>query len=507
MKIKYISHAGLLIETDNIRVLMDPWFDGPAYLNQWHLFPKPLVADIENVKQNIDYIFISHGHEDHLHDQTLKQLPKNAKIYYPYQWYETIKTYFQSLGYYKIKEAINFKKYKISNDTYVTFILHNLDSIIVVESRGKILVNLNDALHHHNKKTIEYYCSLIKSNWNEIDYIFCGYGGASYFPNTIKTPSKNDEEIALVREQFFVLNNFIITNHLNPKYSIPFAADYVLLDPEHIWINETKTKKSAMVRKYHEMYPEKANKIKMKKMYPGDILEDYKFIKNSKINHDIDNGLDNLYLEEYKEEINRKKNPEIIPSNDALELKNEIINQISNRLFIFARLFDHLEQFSFNIYLKDLKSKPYFNIIIKPGNIIINTFNTQPEDVICTIKTDSKNLRYSMKGVWSGDVFTIGYGLEIKVHKDEYVHDGLDNIAIRLLTNHPNEYLHKARYRSLKFIFMNPIHRNWLLSKLFRLKKKTLREEIYKDTKAYDRPLWLTKTKCEVCNVCEMPNI
>ena len=41
MKIKYVSHACLYVETNGDRILMDPWFGSPSYLNQWHVYPQP----------------------------------------------------------------------------------------------------------------------------------------------------------------------------------------------------------------------------------------------------------------------------------------------------------------------------------------------------------------------------------------------------------------------------------------------------------------------------------
>ena len=34
MKVEYISHARLLIDTGDVRIATDPWFAGPAYSQQ-----------------------------------------------------------------------------------------------------------------------------------------------------------------------------------------------------------------------------------------------------------------------------------------------------------------------------------------------------------------------------------------------------------------------------------------------------------------------------------------
>jgi hypothetical protein len=40
VKVEYISHACLLIDTGEVRIATDPWFAGPAYSQQWYVFPK-----------------------------------------------------------------------------------------------------------------------------------------------------------------------------------------------------------------------------------------------------------------------------------------------------------------------------------------------------------------------------------------------------------------------------------------------------------------------------------
>src|SRR6266852_7657940 len=77
MKITFMGHASLLIEANGVRILSDPWWNGPCFGAQWWPYPP---ADLEAVAgQRIDYVYISHGHHDHLHPPTLR-LFSDAKI-------------------------------------------------------------------------------------------------------------------------------------------------------------------------------------------------------------------------------------------------------------------------------------------------------------------------------------------------------------------------------------------------------------------------------------------
>jgi len=70
MKVTYVSHACLLIDTGNSLIATDPWLDGPAFCGQWHVFPKPIQAD---AVEKASVFLISHPHEDHLHEPTLRR--------------------------------------------------------------------------------------------------------------------------------------------------------------------------------------------------------------------------------------------------------------------------------------------------------------------------------------------------------------------------------------------------------------------------------------------------
>src|SRR5216683_208449 len=70
MRITFVGHASILIEAAGVRILSDPWWKGPCFGAQWWTYPLPCVDAAE--REPIDYIYISHGHHDHLHPPTLK---------------------------------------------------------------------------------------------------------------------------------------------------------------------------------------------------------------------------------------------------------------------------------------------------------------------------------------------------------------------------------------------------------------------------------------------------
>lgn len=76
MKITFLGQAGLFIQTNNCKLLCDPWFSKTgSFLASWHQFPPN-----ENINTKIfeesDYLYISHTHHAHFDKEFLKIHPK-----------------------------------------------------------------------------------------------------------------------------------------------------------------------------------------------------------------------------------------------------------------------------------------------------------------------------------------------------------------------------------------------------------------------------------------------
>ena len=78
--IQYLGHSGMIIKYKNITFLIDPWFDS-AFLNSWFPYPYNKFLKQEVLKMKIDYIWLSHAHEDHFSIDFLKYIDKNTTVF------------------------------------------------------------------------------------------------------------------------------------------------------------------------------------------------------------------------------------------------------------------------------------------------------------------------------------------------------------------------------------------------------------------------------------------
>lgn len=148
MKLTWIGHAGFIVEATGKRILIDPWFN-PAFLGTWR--PQPCNAHLADwvAGQEYDYLWISHGHEDHHDSQFLARLP-----------------YIGSLAHEGMSGLL-WQKY---TDDF------REDSMLLIESDGERVLFAND-------------CNTDRCEWpTNIDTLACQYSGAAYYPTAYDYP-------------------------------------------------------------------------------------------------------------------------------------------------------------------------------------------------------------------------------------------------------------------------------------------------------------------------------
>lgn len=501
MKITYLSHATLLIETEGLRIITDPWVLGSTYCNQWHLFPKP-VSNFQEELQRIDVVLISHGHEDHIHHETLKLIDKKATVYYPFTWFTGAVNYFKSIGFQKVIEAKNNTTYLLNKKVKVTFLANNLDNTMVIEDGKRVLVDINDSLPSASEFIIDFFLKKITKRWKQIDYLFSSYGGASYFPNTIKFKEKNDFEVGRLREQYF-LNNFCkIAQTIGAKFSIPFATDFVLLDDSQRWINDVKFPRYSIIEYFNQYFNSSSTSIK--ELYTGDYIVDDQVFLNSYFHHKkpLQQNINQFIEQHYKAEIQQKR--------EEVEISEEMFNSFLNKLNQqILKKKDSLpknlieEGLWFVIQLVDYKKEAFIEVEIKKETLnisLIDEVNSRKHTLL--FKTKSEIITYSIENEWGGDAIIIGYGCEIEIFDRVTIEKGVDNAVVHLLSNYPytSQHIKREPFRAVNYLLHDGLKRRVMYHKLIGKK-----QEITSNDVLHDNEMWLTRSKCDICRVCDMP--
>lgn len=238
VKVQYLSHASVLIETKNFKMITDPWFFGSAFCNGWWL-KKPPRINLKSILKDLNLIYISHNHPDHLHIETLKKIDPNTQIICPNFKSRSTEKLLKRLG---LKNIINLEFNKIfqySNQEIFFTLLKSGDfrddSGIYISLNGKEIL-LNVDCNNLN-------FGIMPKN---IDLLLSSYaGGASGFPLCFDDYTIDEKKRIIQRNQKAQLAMvFKLIENSKPKYFMPYAgyfSEYANRD-KYIFENNTKNK-------------------------------------------------------------------------------------------------------------------------------------------------------------------------------------------------------------------------------------------------------------------------
>ena len=249
MKVKLYRSATVGIIFKNFKILCDPWLTDGEYYGSWYHFPQ--FKFDQNVIREInsyDAIYISHIHPDHCSEKTLEKINKNIPIYIHSYHAKFLKFKLSNYGF-KVIEIENNKKFFINNDIFINIIAadncdptlcykftgcaeksitkgsQQIDSYAFIGNNKYTLLNINDCPFELAKFSLK---KNLK-NFNKIDLLLTGYGGAGPYPQCFNNLKKNEKrkEASLKKEKFLKMATDYI-DLAQPRYYLPFAGKYVL---------------------------------------------------------------------------------------------------------------------------------------------------------------------------------------------------------------------------------------------------------------------------------------
>jgi len=267
MKISFIGHASILVEVGNVRILSDPWWRGPCFGAQWWIYPSPRIDLVRY--DDIDYIYVSHGHHDHYHPGTLKLFNRKTKILVSDQ-----------LDLAESIRALGFEVMEVGQEDPVEIApgcrcwiwpTYGGDSLSIISDGNETCVNANDALHAAPVDARTASIQRLRDTFPRVDYFFCGYGVASHFPNCYVMPGKDDQATATRRQHHFNSIWVETVNQVQPTFGFPFAADVVLLEADLQHINEPTHNSERPTDLFRRRFPD--SKVQTIDIAPGTTIE------------------------------------------------------------------------------------------------------------------------------------------------------------------------------------------------------------------------------------------
>lgn len=245
MKVVKLGSATVVIKTDDVNLLCDPWLTDGIYYGSWCNYP-PINLDHCDFS-NIDYVYISHVHPDHFDPKTMDLLSPEIPVLIHKYHQNFLKTNIERLGF-KVIELDNGIPFQLSKSTKLSIYAADncdpricgkmfgcissgikgsmqLDSLCVVDDGTSALVNTNDCPYGISKHTLQ----VVKSAHPKIDFALVGYTSASLYPHCMMDFNQSDMDVGIARAKKSGLSTAIQTlKVLQPDSYMPFAGTYII---------------------------------------------------------------------------------------------------------------------------------------------------------------------------------------------------------------------------------------------------------------------------------------
>ncbi len=151
MRVTFLGHVGMSIETEGGTILCDPWFT-PAYFGSWFPFPRNDRLDVGPFSSP-DYLYISHLHRDHFDpDWLAAHVDPRAKVLLPAFHVDHLEVALRSLGFTEFVRTDHGEPVSLPGGLEVAILAMTApadgpagDSALIVRDRTAALLNQNDA--------------------------------------------------------------------------------------------------------------------------------------------------------------------------------------------------------------------------------------------------------------------------------------------------------------------------------------------------------------------------
>ncbi|MBV9174936.1 MAG: MBL fold metallo-hydrolase, partial [Chloroflexi bacterium] len=460
MRVDFVGHATLLLRMGGLSLLTDPWWSGPAYRGQWYPYPLPVPERYD--LSTLDAVYISHAHEDHLHPGTLRELLKIApdvEAIIPLRYDTQMRDYLRRLGVKRSRELLSGTSCvlrKGDQSARLTIMTNMDDSLLVVEDQttGEVLVNANDALHASRRDVITEYCRILRARFPAIDYLFCGFGGASYFPNCIHVPGKDDAAVARAREKFFLDNFALVARLLRPRMAFPFAAHFILPDDRTWWISRSRLQMEPPAETVRRLVPE----VPTYDLHPGDYVENGRLHTSSDTDYVAPESARVAVLRRYSPNQEREPLNDVAFATLLEDIRHAVARPGAENLHAIIRLWDYPAR--------------AIEIEIQNGSACVSAIDPhsiEAADAEVVVETRSDLVNSTIRSPFGRDLISIGYGAQVHLRSREEMarapHERLLNV---LAPAQPRwrQRLRKTPLRTLGFVVGDPGMRLDLFSRL-----------------------------------------
>ena len=260
------------MKTEEVSVVTDPWFSKTgAYESSWFQYPDNTDIDFSWI-DGLDYVCISHEHEDHCDIEFLQKLNSSTKIVTANFINKRYVNLLRDSLVNEIIEVNDRDTFNLGDIKYTPIIqipMGQEDSAMIFEMGDDGIENFNDM--KPSQKDIDW----IKKRY-DVTYLLKQYSGASWYPLVYDYDDDKMYELCKDKRLFKYQVILNVINELNPKFYIPFAGPPCFLQNDTYHINflveNTFPSEVDIYNFFKDNHPDVSEKFMV--LMPGDCVGD-----------------------------------------------------------------------------------------------------------------------------------------------------------------------------------------------------------------------------------------
>ncbi|GCE22240.1 Rieske 2Fe-2S domain-containing protein [Dictyobacter kobayashii] len=236
MKITYLGHAGLFIETQFGSILCDPWYT-PAYFSSWFPFPDNEMLMRTKVGCKPTYLYISHLHQDHFDQTYLKQYVwSGATVLLPDYPLPLLERALRNIGFTRFRQTtsgqwLNLNRLKVMTLATVSPSDGPLGDCALVVDDGKTRIfNQNDARPLDLTPLLE--------DGRPVSAHFLQFSGAIWYPMVYDYPEQMMRTLGGKKRENEMARALYYIKQVKAAHVFPSSGPACFLDPSLFQYND-----------------------------------------------------------------------------------------------------------------------------------------------------------------------------------------------------------------------------------------------------------------------------
>lgn len=261
MQIEFVNHASVLISHGDVRLLTDPWYQGPAFHKGWRLLVETPDVTIADLLDRVTHIWISHEHPDHFSIGFFKRWgdtirARGIKLLFQGIEDQRVADFLRAQGF-DLTEMDFGRPYTLGPDFEAICLKDEFyDSLISIRAGGQHVLNLNDCAVADDARAKE-----IHDVVGDCDVLLTQFSYAAW-----KGGRENrDWRVAAAQEK---LNNIRVqARAFKPKQVIPFASFVAFAHVRNAYLNDAANTPDDVIAAFRDA------DFDLRVMQPGDVTD------------------------------------------------------------------------------------------------------------------------------------------------------------------------------------------------------------------------------------------